>query len=106
MLEKTTRAPWTDGQVNSINAFQASDFMHPFTCLSGHVLVAREDGFFCPECLKEQAVYHQGWCHEFMADWSWEDIARSIALLCQTAKGAGPDETPPRHTDATQDDRE
>ena len=68
-------APFTVDQVNSLNDFQRSGAFHPFTC--GHdprnehsdgegILVARRDGWMCPD-----DDYTQAWAHSFMADGSW-----------------------------------
>lgn len=74
------RAPFTPDEVESLNGYQCSGVMHPFTCGSGNrrdaahtdgegVLVAQEDGWHCPFC-----DYRQSWCHPWMADWSWRTI--------------------------------
>jgi hypothetical protein len=68
------KAPWNDDQVQSLNGFQGVSLFHPFTCgardadNSHHVLLATPDGWVCPKCPE----YHQDWCHDFMADWSWK----------------------------------
>jgi hypothetical protein len=61
-----TVAPWTDEQVLALNRFQTMP-VHAFTCVnpapSGeHVnLVAKRDGWICPDC-----DYTQDWAHEEM----------------------------------------
>jgi len=66
------RAPFTPGQVASLNGYQASGVFHEFTCGNDDcpgeqaVLVAAEDGWHCPSC-----GYTQGWAHAAMADDSW-----------------------------------
>jgi hypothetical protein len=69
-------APFTPGQVESLNAYQHCGVLHPFTCgrdrtdekhADGDVLVATEAGWHCPSC-----DYAQSWCHDWMADWSWK----------------------------------
>jgi hypothetical protein len=68
----TVRAPFTPEQVASLNGYQASGAVHPFTCGNDDcpaeqaVLVAREDGWRCPAC-----TYTQDWAHAQMADGSW-----------------------------------
>jgi len=65
-------APFSDDQVASLNAYQASDSFHPFTCGSlecREVLQADSDGWSCAKC-----SYRQDWAHEFMADWSWKPL--------------------------------
>lgn len=67
-------APFTPGQVESINNFQNEGRFHEFTCPSsddhtlGRVLVATEEGLQCPSC-----DYRQFWVHEFMANGQWQE---------------------------------
>ena len=62
-------APFTDEQVEALNAFQKLGYFHPFTCGHDHdgdrILVAANDGWHCvyPGC-----EYTQNWAHVFMAD--------------------------------------
>lgn len=76
-------APFTDSQVQSLNQYQPSGVMHPFTCgrcrdelgteVDGHftdrMLVATLAGWICPTCDNTQS-----WAWQFMADWSWEEF--------------------------------
>lgn len=67
------KAPFTPDQLNSLNGYQASGFVHEFTC-GGDIncraaLVAKESGWVCPKC-----GYIQDWAHGFMADWSWKKL--------------------------------
>lgn len=64
--------PFTPEQVAVLNRFQASQYMHPFTCgkRSEHrdnegILIATEEGWRCPV---ETCDYTQDWAHWFMAD--------------------------------------
>lgn len=62
----TLRAPFTEDQVEAINAFQANRRNHPFTCGTEgcrEVLAAHVDGMKCPKC-----GYVQEWVHSFMAE--------------------------------------
>jgi len=72
-MDKIT-APFSDDQVNALNAFQAAGFVHPFTCCSHEgcdrqkqenegTLIATTNGWVCP-CGK----YTQDWAHSSMAD--------------------------------------
>jgi hypothetical protein len=78
----TVEAPWTPGQVESLNAFQQAGTMHPFTCGSDAcpavggraVLTAREYGWVCLGC-----DYTQSWAHAWMTDWSWQVPSLSMA---------------------------
>ena len=71
--------PFTNEQVEALNAFQNSRQFHPFTCGGDRCdeahkayraehggdfgqLVATEDGWVCPVC-----NYKQNWAHDFMA---------------------------------------
>jgi hypothetical protein len=99
--EKVTRvtftAPWTSWQIDSLNCYQRSGMMHPFTCRAGGhshgVLEATKDGWVCnhrnhwenvEDFSKAKKIrpcsYIQDWCHEFMADWSWIFIHRSLDI--------------------------
>lgn len=67
------KAPFTADQVKSLNEFQETGMMHPFTCAKcPSDLIATPDGWKCstPGC-----DYTQDWCHEFMADWSWKTMS-------------------------------
>lgn len=81
-INKEISAPFTDEQVNAMNAFQEAGRFHPFTCCSPEeiegcyrknnigdsyeekegILKATNDGWVCP-CGK----YKQNWAHSFMA---------------------------------------
>lgn len=60
-------APWTEEQVEKLNAWQTCGHVHPFTCrtccdVSGALpLVATKDGWVCEVCHSRQ-----DWCHDFM----------------------------------------
>lgn len=74
--DDVSRAPWTDAEVASLNAYQSDPRNHPFTCGGDRkdarhadgegVLVATGLGWVCPFC-----GYRQGWAHRRMADGSW-----------------------------------
>lgn len=72
--------PWSDDQVASLNAYQASDFVHPFTGQQGATLRATAAGW----------VEHDGgpvvqkWAHQFMADWSWRAWRHLPAIQSST----------------------
>lgn len=66
---KRIDAPFTDEQVENLNAFQENMLAHPFTCDGSGcgqdvsaILKATNEGWICP-CGK----YKQNWAHEFMA---------------------------------------
>lgn len=55
-------APYTEEQVARLREWQASDFVHPFTCC--HVgMNVEQHGFVCLKCGNIQT-----WCHDFMAE--------------------------------------
>lgn len=63
---------FTDEQVESINGFQKSGCMHPFTCGNKKCradLIATNAGLVCPT---DGCGYTQDWCHSFMSDGSWK----------------------------------
>ncbi len=73
--------PWGRDQVDSLNRYQESGLMHPYTCPNraiDHretggdrgVLVATVDGWRCPDC-----DYTQDWAHRWSADGTWEQLA-------------------------------
>jgi hypothetical protein len=80
----------TPEQQESFNGFQIAGFMHPFTCGTkekhapgaDEVLVARDDGFYCPSC-----DYKQTWAHAWMLDGSWRETLKNwgIGLFGNTA---------------------
>lgn len=74
-------APWSDRQVASINSFQQCNYVHSFTCGEcRNDLVAKHFGFVCPT---KGCEYRQDWCHEFMADGSWE---RNIPMMAKPVR--------------------
>ena len=70
------KAPWTPDQVNSLNEFQKSGVMHPFTGNNDmlpdgeDILIAHEDGWHS----LNDPNYTQDWAHHWMADWSWYQL--------------------------------
>ena len=61
---------FTPEEVHSLNDYQNSGVMHPFTCGSGHrtehpdgegILVATTKGWVCPYC-----DFRQDWAHVWM----------------------------------------
>jgi hypothetical protein len=85
-------APFTDDQAESIKGYQKSRYHHPFTCGTKgchHItLWVSNDGFHCGNCYR----WHQTWCHDFMADWSWK---KSDELM-DIEFGRKPDENNPQ----------
>lgn len=68
-----SNAPWTDEEVASLNAYQESGVMHPFTGTrkpdgGETVLIATKEGWV----ESEGGPIVQTWAHGWMADWSWK----------------------------------
>jgi len=68
-------APWDDDQVASLKAYQASNFVHPFTGARGPggeetKLIPTREGWV--EC--EGGPVVQRWAHDFMVDWGWRSL--------------------------------
>lgn len=59
--------PFSEDQIKSINEFQNSEVMHPFTCCDHQSMVAEKDGMRCLKCNRLQE-----WVHEWMANWEWK----------------------------------
>ena len=72
--------PFTEEQVKSLNEYQKSEHVHPYTCGNDschHVpLIATKEGWTCPQCYN----WTQTWCHDFTADWSWKAIDGIIGI--------------------------
>lgn len=69
MVEHST-APWTDDEVDSLNAYQSAGFVHPFTGPAGGDLIATKDGWI----EEPGGVVVQSWAHPWMANWRWNDL--------------------------------
>jgi hypothetical protein len=82
LLPRST-APWTDDEVDSLNAYQQSGAGHEFTCgddacrggKAGRPgsrqapLIAGPGGWLCRFC-----PYRQDGAHPWMANWEWEQF--------------------------------
>lgn len=67
-------APFQEGQVDSINAYQCARYMHPLTCGNcGGVLVASTHGLDCYDCGR----WFQTWVPNFTANWEWQKKRRT-----------------------------
>lgn len=76
MSDDKIRAPFTDEQIEALNAFQECRCYHPFTCGNDsrhRDLIATKDGWICLDC-----DYTQQWAHGFMATpearTRWQDL--------------------------------
>ena len=89
--DNVIRPPWTAEQVAALNMFQRRGGMHPFTCGGEHttgspMLVAREDGWHCPDPYHEGCDYTQDWAHAWM-------VTRGMAVFEATAPSSPSDQT-------------
>jgi hypothetical protein len=76
-----TRAPWSEEQCKSLNAYQRSG-LHPYAADDGRALVATPDGW----AVDGQIV--QTWAHSFAADWGWKCVvAYFMGFLCRARTG-------------------
>lgn len=72
-------APWSEAQVAALNTWNASGYVHPFTCAvhSDMPLVATIDGWRC----HMHCGYRQDWAHNFMMDGSLHGLMQSLLNL-------------------------
>lgn len=76
---KQVSPPWSQDQIDSLNAFQLADFVHPFTGTrkpngDETVLIATTEGWV----EEPGGPVVQTWAHAFMADWSWKELAVTL----------------------------
>jgi hypothetical protein len=64
---KIITAPWTIEQVDTLNHYQRTEFVHPYKCPmhdgGDHILVATRKGWICPHC-----AFTQDWASELMLE--------------------------------------
>ena len=66
--------PWSDKEVLSLNDYQNSYVMHPFTCGEENcreVLIATTNGWICSNT---DCPYTQKWAHDWMVNDTWRRI--------------------------------
>lgn len=84
---RQVHAPFSPGQVASLNACQESEYVHPYTCggeacpsrtwdTESLPLAADRDGL---HCIEPGCEYRQTWAHAWTADWSWRRRERRAA---------------------------
>lgn len=104
-MTERVEAPFTQEQCASLNQYQFSGVMHPFTCARehggrGHVLlVALPNYWVCPH---ELCDYTQGWAWRWMADWtwlSWRDEQERLGFLNPELRQRAARETPESSTE-------
>lgn len=84
-MSELVKAPWDDEQLASLNGYQLSGVMHPFTCGQPDcraTLVARQFGWFCWRC----GNHTQDWAHPFMTNWSWKEAYHGEAQRSEAAE--------------------
>lgn len=69
-------APWTQDEVDSLNACQADGRVHEFTSVNGHILIATLEGWLAVP----GGEVVQTWAHSFMCDWSWQRFFDPVPL--------------------------
>ena len=81
MSDSKVHAPFSPAQVESLSAFQESEYVHPYACRSSECpaaswageddwlpMAADADGLHCIDgCRRVQT-----WAHAWTADWSWQ----------------------------------
>lgn len=74
------KAPFSPEQVASLKGYQECGYFHPFTCGDcGEDLVSITAGWICPT---NGCNYTQDWCHDFMANSSWQSQDISEVIVC------------------------
>ena len=83
MSDGKVHAPFSPAQIESLNAYQESEYVHPYTCRSPECpaaswageedwlpMAADADGLHCTGgCRRVQA-----WAYAWTADWSWREM--------------------------------
>ena len=81
--EGMMKAPFTEDEVASFNAYQESGVFHPFTCGKDHEvhvnLVATTECLVCPT----GDGYEQYWAWDWMLDWGWEETFKRYGGLIE-----------------------
>lgn len=92
MSDNQIRAPWTPEQVEALNRWQASDFVHPYTCghcrdadpdfplRDEHRLTATQSGWVCPTC-----HYTQDWALAMMLEVEHFDFRAQLMKAMEVA---------------------
>lgn len=76
-VRQKVKAPWPPGQVAELERWQATGWVHPFTCECGSPLVPTQGGWFCNHedagnwvNPSGEGPYRQDWAWDFMLDGS------------------------------------
>jgi len=77
------KAPWTQKIVDHLNAWQSSGLFHPYTCDSGHDLVATPDGWICS---KVGCSYTQDWAYELVSMDQFEEHQNTLLTALQAGR--------------------
>lgn len=66
----SSKAPWTQEQVDNINRYQKSGVFHEFTCPGdSSSLIATKTGLICEWC-----DFEQNWVNDFMLNFTQEQL--------------------------------
>jgi hypothetical protein len=95
--------PWSEIEVDTLNTYQLSGWMHPYTCgaeVCRAVLVATKGGWVCLDC-----DYTQMWCHASHAEplsegaiWGNSKTTNDIVnAIMQASPVTGRDKTAYKH---------
>ncbi len=69
-ISNKSYAPWSESEVDLLNAYQVSNTFLPFVCNSDHHLMAKVDGFVCSECIGLKVT----WAYSWMLQDSWRQM--------------------------------
>ncbi|MFA7335472.1 MAG: hypothetical protein WC028_01705 [Candidatus Obscuribacterales bacterium] len=67
-ISNRSYAPWTESEVVLLNTYQVSNTFLPFVCNSEHHLIAKIEGFVCPECIG----FKVPWAYSWILHDSWQ----------------------------------
>jgi|JI9StandDraft_1071089.scaffolds.fasta_scaffold12832_3 DNA-directed RNA polymerase subunit RPC12/RpoP len=54
-------SPWSESEVALLSDYQLSKVFLPFVCNSEHRLIAKSNGFVCPECVGFKVPWAYSW---------------------------------------------
>jgi hypothetical protein len=63
-------APFSDGQLKSINTYQREERFVPLRCKCGGKLYGRHDGMVCPTCFNVDVT-----CPRWISNWTWNKFS-------------------------------
>jgi len=66
-------APWSDEVVEALRWWQRSEFVDPYRCTCGEIMIPITDGFVCRYCPHKQ-------------DWCMENVVESVERMKKFGK--------------------